>query len=169
MVSELWANRLAGDFVDDAIHLGRIPHITYAAKARSDLASGDHTLRFAIANLCTCFVFKTQPLLRRSRVECASLGHRLQPLTGFGIMRLTDANPRRPPICTASASTSKLARSQRQTSTTFRTNAVQNCRPQAFVRTTWAFHPRKRVLRRRSLVVHVVILPLFNNCIRAEQ
>ena len=65
MVSELWANRLAGHFVDDAIHWGHVPHIPYAAEARSGLDSGDHTLRFASANLRACFAFETQPLLRR--------------------------------------------------------------------------------------------------------
>jgi hypothetical protein len=101
------------------------------------------------------------------RAYGASLGHRLQSLTGLRMIQLTDANPHRPPICAASASASKLARSQRQTSATFRTNAIQNCRFQAFVRTTCDIHLQKRILRRRS-VVHAVILLLFKNCIRGR-
>ena len=88
-------------------------------------------------------------------------------MTGLRTARLTDANPHRAPIRTTSAVASKLVFGQRQTSTAFRANAVQDCRSQPFVRKIWALHPQKRILRKRA-VVHAVVLLLFKNCIRCR-
>src|SRR4051812_44090345 len=99
-----------------------------------------------------------------SRGDCAFLHHRFQPMTGLRTVRLTNANPYRPPIRTTPTLASKLVCSQRQSSTAFRTNAVQDCRSQAFVRTTRALHPQERILRK-----HAVVLLLFKNCVVAER
>ena len=99
--------------------------------------------------------------------DCAFLRHRLQPMTRLRTVRVTNANPHRPPIRTTPTLASKVVCSQRQTCTAFRTNTVQDCRSQAFVRTTWALHPQKRILRKRA-VKHAVDLLLFKNCIRCR-
>lgn len=82
-------------------------------------------------------------------------------MTGLRTVRLTNAYPHRPPIRTTPTLASKLVCSQRQASTAFRTNAVQDRRSQAFVRTTWALHTQRQILRK-----HAFVLLLFKNRVR---
>src|SRR5215469_2673352 len=97
------------------------------------------------------------------RGDCAFLLHRLQPMSRLRMIRLTNANPHRQPIFPTPTLASKLVRRQSQTSTAVSTNAVQDCRSQAFVRTTWTLSPREPTMRK-----HAVVLLLFRNRIRCR-